>query len=378
MLFPQKKKSFATQVRDWVLDHVWTQIDPQDHIFHLQIDITNACNLACTHCYLPHHKNSGALTFEDWCRVIDQYQLLLAKLHMQADIVICGGEPLLSPFLFPLIEYIRGVSPDCELHILTNGILVTTQIAQTMRRWKVKAQVSIDGPDASRHDLIRGAGSFAKTMQGCEMLRAADVSFHHLAVLSHRTTAWIADFFEVAKATGATHMNFVRLVTFGHAESLVAAGSDRPLKGLPLKQALTDIVHLSRAKGVETNTDHSLFHLIEPGLGSPNNIGFSGLVVDYQGRIKVSSRVPSFIGHVFKEGLEALFFEHPVMQKLRRGEIEGCGTCPDFKKCRGDRNASFESFGHFFGPDEGCFRELEISQNKNHIHQPIHQQSTQP
>ncbi len=358
MQVPQEKL-LSTRIRDWFIDHVWTQFDSQDYIFHLQIDITNACNLACTHCYLPHHKNSGALTFPDWCRVIDQYHDLLTKLHMQADIVICGGEPLLAPFLFPLVEYIRERFPDCEICILTNGILVTAEIAKEMKKWSLTAQVSIDGPDEARHDLFRGAGSLEKTLKGCELLYETGVPFHHLAVLSKRTSAWISDFFDVAKKTGATKMNFVRLVAFGHAEALAASGADRPLKGLPLKQALTDVLTLSREKGVETNTDQSLFHLIEPGLGSPNNIGFSGLVVDYQGRIKVSSRVPSCIGHVFEEGLEKLFFEHPVMQKLRRGEIEGCGTCPDLKKCRGDRNASFESFGHFFGPDEGCFRGLE-------------------
>jgi sulfatase maturation enzyme AslB (radical SAM superfamily) len=79
MLFPQKEKSFATKIRDWVLDHLWTHLDPQDYIFHLQIDITNACNLACTHCYLPHHKNSGALKFEDWCRVVDQFPIRLVR-----------------------------------------------------------------------------------------------------------------------------------------------------------------------------------------------------------------------------------------------------------------------------------------------------------
>jgi hypothetical protein len=56
-----------------------------------------------------------------------------------------------------------------------------------------------------------------------------------------------------------------------------------------------------------------------------------------------------------EEGLEKCFLDNPIMKKLRRGEIEGCGHCPDFKKCRGDRNLSFASFGHFFGPDDGCW-----------------------
>jgi len=141
----------------------------------------------------------------------------------------------------------------------------------------------------------------------------------------------------------------------GYAEKLVAEGEDQTLKGLALKEAMENILHHSRLKGVATNTNKSLWHLIEPDLGAPNNIGFSGLVVDYKGRIKVSTRVSSFIGHVFEEGLETLFLNHPVMQALRSGEIDGCGDCQYFTKCRGDRNISFASFGHFLGPDDGCW-----------------------
>jgi MoaA/NifB/PqqE/SkfB family radical SAM enzyme len=297
-----KKSNFRRTAFGWLLDKVWSTIDPQEYLFHLELDITNACNLACTHCYLPHHKNRGALSFEDWCRVVDQYDDFLSKLHMKPCISIGGGEPFLAPFLFPLIEYIRERFPNCEINIGSNGTRIDYNIAQRLKESNVSVQVSIDGPDAWRHDLIRGMGNFDKTLEGCRALNKSGVPFHHLAVLSKRTSPWIPDFFEMAKQTGAFEMNFVRMVTVGYAEKLVAEGKDGPLKGLALKEAMENILRFSRLKDVSTNTKKSLWHLIEPDLGAPNNIGFSGLVVDYQGRVKVSARVSSIIGNVFEEG----------------------------------------------------------------------------
>lgn len=90
-------------------------------------------------------------------------------------------------------------------------------------------------------------------------------------------------------------------------------------------------------------------------MGSPNNVGFGGFVVEYRGEFKVTSRSGVSLGNVLEDGMEPLFLNHPVMKKLRRGEIEVCGKCEHFDKCRGDRNVSFAEFGNFFGPDTGCW-----------------------
>ena len=37
-----------------------------------QLDITNACNLTCAHCYHDNHSNRGALDFAGWRRILDQ------------------------------------------------------------------------------------------------------------------------------------------------------------------------------------------------------------------------------------------------------------------------------------------------------------------
>ena len=336
---------------------LWPFVDSQRHIFSIQLDITNACNLSCTHCYHGHHKNSGALSFTEWVEILDQYEHLVRKLCMIPRMTICGGEPLVCSYLFPMLENIRSRFDDCELNILTNGTLVTSESASLFRTYNARLQVSFDGPDAERNDLIRGKGSFEKAIRGSRHLVENNVPFHHLAVLSHRTAQWIPDFFYLLpRQTGANAMNFVRLIAEGHAKLLQQCGHDHPLEGVKLKEAMELILACSKNTGVPTATSGPLWHLIDSSLGSPNNIGMSGLVVGYKGEFKVSSRTSITLGNILREGMEKIFFTDPIMEKLRTGDIEGCGDCIDFKRCRGERNASFAAYGHFFGRDPGCWR----------------------
>jgi MoaA/NifB/PqqE/SkfB family radical SAM enzyme len=173
-------------------------------------------------------------------------------------------------------------------------------------------------------------------------------------VLSKRTSLWISDFFKLPPITGAGEINFTRLILEGHAKKLDALGEDYPLEGLELKQALQSILYYSHITKIPTKTSGSLWYLIDPTRGSPSNFGF-GMVIGYRGEFKVSSRISMSLGNVLEEGLEKLFLKHPVMKRLRRGKIEECGSCVNFRQCRGDRNASYGAYGHFFGPDPGCW-----------------------
>lgn len=355
MRLAKKKPSFRRRFTRWVCDRLWPQIDSQEQLFHLQLDITNACNLRCRHCYCPHHKNDGALSFEQWCQVLDRYDDLLDNLHMKPVVTLCGGEPMVSPFVVPLLKEIRMRFPHCDLSVQTNGTLFSSEHIRLFQGLRVNCQISFDGPDAARHDVVRGDGSFEKSMNGCRMLADGGVDFILQAVLSHRTKEWIGEFFELAKDVGASAMNFTRLIQAGHAIELIESNVDSPIMGGDLRHAYENILTSSSKFQLPTSTNGALWFLIDGAESAPNNIGFNGLVIGYQGEIKVSSRTSAVIGHALRDDWTDVFMNHPTMVRLRKGDIDGCGTCQHFLKCRGERNISFAEFGHFFGPDTGCW-----------------------
>lgn len=336
-------------------DHFLTRHYWKDVPLFIQFDLTNACNLTCEHCYHPHHKNSGALNYDQWLLVLGQYEKLLRKMKMQPDVSICGGEPFLSPFLFPFLHEIRKRFGNCDLHILTNGTRFTPEIIEKLKPLNVDIQISIDGPDALRHDFIRGHGAFDLTMKGCEMLRSVAQSFYFQTVLGSRSAAWIEDYFELARNQSAQAMNFVRLVAEGQANQLIKNQTDSPLLGQELKNAMERILEVSRYFEIPTNNNGPLWGLLEEGLGGFSDIGINTIVVGYRGEFKPSSRLPLVLGNVLDEGLEDLYLSHPVMRQLRDGKIDTCGSCEHFHMCRGNRNASYVEYGHLFGPDPGCW-----------------------
>lgn len=340
---------------DWFCDNVWPHIDSHSPTLSVQLDITNACNLRCDHCYLPHHRNHGALSFAQWVQVLEQFDKLRRTLRMQPSVTLCGGEPLSAPFLTDLLVTIRERLGNCDLSVQTNGTLLTERLVRSFRDLDVSIQISIDGPNADTHDRIRGIESFAKTLNGCQLLQRGAVPFFFQAVLSERTAPWIPQFFAHAKSSSATAMHFTRLVAEGHARTLIANGSDRPLVGNALKAALQEILQCSQRTNIPTSTFGPLWHLLDDKLGSPDNTGFASFVIDYRGGFKVSSRTPVVLGNVFTDGMDRIFLHHPIMQRLRSDEIEVCGECSHFAHCRGSRNSSFAAHGHFFGPDPACW-----------------------
>jgi len=118
---------------------------------------------------------------------------------------------------------------------------------------------------------------------------------------------------------------------------------------------MQNIVRLSSQYKVYTNTDQPLYHLVDSKLGRNGKYGFQGLIVDYKGNLKVSSRVDYKLGSVINDGLENLFLNHPVMKSLRAGKVKGCGTCKLQRRCGGDRNMSYAVTGNFLSQDIGCW-----------------------
>lgn len=294
-----------------------------------------------------------------WRKILDQYQLLIKKLRLRPHFVLCGGEPTLAPLYFEMLNELNARWPNVETAVTTNGTALNRDRIARSRFFNVSYQISLDGPDRERHDALRGAGSFQAAINGLKNLKEAGQSANFLATLSKRSSAWIDEYFATALENEAAAMNFVRFISQGAGRRMVDSGNDRPLHPTELRSAYASIVQASSSSGVRTNTDHPLYCLIDPTLGSPGLMGFQGIVVDYKGNLKVSSRTEPTLGNILESGLEELFLQHPTMSSLREGRVEICGSCVYYTRCGGDRNAAYAETGNFLAKDPGCWLPAE-------------------
>ena len=88
----------------------------------LYINITNKCNSDCPFCcmYSGTNKNSF-MTFDVFKNIIDNS-------HGDFELQLEGGEPLIHPNLYLMIEYAISTGRCKKIIVLTNGILIHNHI----------------------------------------------------------------------------------------------------------------------------------------------------------------------------------------------------------------------------------------------------------
>jgi hypothetical protein len=87
-----------------------------------------------------------------------------------------GGEPFMHPDLLDMLADTLASGP-CT--VLTNGTLFTEERLERLRRldrdspYSLEIRVSLDGASAEEHDRFRGAGAFARALDGLQRLVAS-------------------------------------------------------------------------------------------------------------------------------------------------------------------------------------------------------------
>lgn len=140
---------------------------PKPSLRYLELQITNACDLRCRHCYIGDHK-AGELPAPLIRAILTEFE------RMQGlRVMITGGEPALHSGF----DDINNMLPDFMLRkvLFTNGISFNKERLRTLKVDEI--QVSIDGLGRS-HDAVRGAGTFERSMQTVRLAQDAgfDVS----------------------------------------------------------------------------------------------------------------------------------------------------------------------------------------------------------
>lgn len=178
--------------------------------------VTPACNLHCRTCYDVVGYKRESLNTEEAKAVIDR----LADLGISL-IVFAGGEPLVRKDLFDLLAHCR--TRNIGIGLRSNGVLITTAVAARLAELQLLvAGVSLDGATEETHDLIRGSGSFQRTIAGINELLAANIRVNIEVVLSRRNANECLEFVQLAENLGVQEINFSALTNQGRVQELMS------------------------------------------------------------------------------------------------------------------------------------------------------------
>ncbi|MDD7306273.1 MAG: radical SAM protein [Peptoniphilaceae bacterium] len=170
-----------------------TNLKRTDYLSKLEIILNNKCNLACKYCYA----NGGDYNQEKNDIKPEKIGYLVSKIIPKyfskvGTVMFFGGEPLLS------FETIKQTVKEFEFlynsmliktiprfTIVTNGTLITKEIAEFFNENNFYVTISIDG-ESYIHNILRpfknGEGSFNKVNDAIFLLRRHNVNIQLLEV----------------------------------------------------------------------------------------------------------------------------------------------------------------------------------------------------
>jgi radical SAM protein with 4Fe4S-binding SPASM domain len=133
----------------------------------LHLEVTNLCNLRCSHCYLSAGKlGRSELAFGEICKVVEDFASTIPP-GESGRIGITGGEARLRP------DYLNIVAFCCEKGLdtvlFTNAVGWRVTDVERLAESGAEIQVSLDGLDPHTNDAIRGEGTFREIMRGIDL-----------------------------------------------------------------------------------------------------------------------------------------------------------------------------------------------------------------
>src|SRR2546426_154524 len=161
--------------------------------FSVGVGLTNACDLACAHCY------------RDVDRVdqLTEAQVLTVCESLPVRSVNLGtGENGLHPDYAAIVRSLvdRGV----KLSLTSNGYTLERSSDETLGAFR-EVEVSIDFPTAAEQDAFRGAGNWKRVMAGIERAQRLGVTVTILSVMMKTNYRRLPEIARVAFTAGANY-----------------------------------------------------------------------------------------------------------------------------------------------------------------------------
>lgn len=344
--------------------------------FTIAWEITRSCAYACVHCRAnaQHHRDPRELDTQESLRLIDQ----LAEFG-NPILIFTGGDPMMRPDLFELIEYAAQKGLRCSLTPTATALPTLERLKNAANAGIRRIALSLDAPTESVHDGFRKVeGSWARTMKILRNAQQAGISAQVNTTVSRFNLALLPDMVPFIEEVGAVQWSVFFLVPTGRAQipwMISPEDHERVFNWLYdlSKSAPFDIkataapmyrrVAIHRKKSEMGSDSEVTFQgagfQYTDGLDRPTkgvNDGNGFLFISHIGEIMPSGFLPISLGNVRDDDIVQVYREHPVFRDLRDPNmLKGrCGICEFRDVCGGQRGRAYGVTGDYLETDPAC------------------------
>ncbi len=311
----------------------------------LFLELTLKCNEHCFHCGSSCGGNlPDGLPLEKYKSLLDEVK---ENFGTKALIAVTGGEPLLYPDFFELMEYTQELG--FKWGMTSNGTLITKEVAHHLKEAGMKSiSLSIDGLPET-HDRYRGLKDAYKLgMEGIQNL--IDESCFNImvtTVVNHENIDELDALFDVFDGMDINEWRLTGIEPIGRAEKvpdmLLTADDNRRImefikekreKRIPVTYSCTHFLGLEYEAEVR-----DWYFLCNAG------IYVAGILVngDVTACIDIPRNEKTIQGNINSESFTKLWKERFEIYRTPLSERnEKCAACPEAKWCRGDAYHSWD------------------------------------
>ena len=336
-----------------------------DHYFGLQWHITNRCDQRCKHCYIFNASGERVPTsefeLEEAYRVVDNFMTFCKQTGCKPLLTITGGDPLLYPHIWPLLEYLK--EKELRFSILGNPFHLDSDAANRLRSFGCNSyQMSLDGLEET-HDAIRKKGSFKATLDKISPLLEAGIRANIMSTVSSMNCSDIPELTRTVVEAGVTVFTFARYCpTHDDTEYNMTPSEYREFLET-MWQVFSDLAD----RGTTFTLKDHLWtpFLQEKGLFTPRSekvvfegcgCGHAHMTVLEDGSVYACRRFESLVGNILERDFMSIFLDVPMSEYRNIEALEGCKDCELLFQCRGCHAVSAGSTGSFFQRDPQCWR----------------------
>lgn len=316
---------------------------------------TNKCNMYCEHCY----REAGAEAKDELNTT--EGKALLDEIHKAGFkiIIFSGGEPLVRPDIYELVEYASKIGLRAVLG--SNGTLITPEVARKLKDVGAKGVgISLDSLHSKKHDEFRNyEGGFEGAVAGMKNCRQAKLPFQvHTTVMKWNMNE-ILDITDFAVSMGAVAHHTFFLVPTGRGsniekQSLNPKEYEQLLKDIMLKQKEVSILlkptcapefmMIAKKMGIKTRFSRGCL------------AGTSYCIISPIGDVQPCAYLNLPVGNIRDIPFSEIWNNNPILQELRTLDYKGkCGVCNYKDVCGGCRaRVAFYNNGDYMAGDDKC------------------------
>jgi len=308
--------------------------------------LTEACNLACRHCWLSpklqsKNKKYPSLPINLFKSVLEQaFALGLSRVKLT------GGEPLMHPEINEIIQLLK--SRDLSINIETNGVLCTSKLAKEIASFNNKfVAISLDGANAETHEWIRGIdGCFHKSIAGINNLVQAGIKPQLIFTIMKHNRSQLEEFIVLAEKLGASSIKFNLVQPTGRGEKISNEGESLQIEELI---ELGKYVNSKLAPNTKLKLYYDLPAAFRPlsimfgqkgnGFASCGILKIIGILSNGSYALcGIGEHIPELVlGNIATDRLEDVWRRNKILVELREGipyRFEGvCGHCHLKRMC---------------------------------------------